>query len=67
MRRRTALQNKEPGISFDVRVRMSTKEGRFFKETFLIGSGRSIDGRDLDLFVNGGHGGVSNSSGERSP
>ncbi len=60
--RRAVAGSGEPGVSFDVGVRVSTKAGRSFKETLMIGSGRSIDGRDLDLVVNGGRGGVVSST-----
>lgn len=44
-------------VSFDAAVRMFVKHGRSFTESLTIGTGRSIDGRDLDLVVNGGHAG----------
>jgi hypothetical protein len=52
------IRTSEGQVTFDVAVRMFVKNGRSFTETLSIGTGRSIDGRTLDLVVNGGRPGI---------
>lgn len=50
--------SNEGEVSFEVAVRMFVRRGRPFSETLTIGTGRSIDGRDLDLVVNSAQPGI---------